>query len=163
MGLGWLSGNRLMLVNHLGRVSGNPRRVIVEIVNHDPIDDGHLAVSGFGPTAAWYQNVLRTPNVTIQVGRRTIAATAAPVSADEGAELMARYAVRHPRGAVKQLCQIIGVRSRRLRDRFQSRRTYDNLPLRVRCSTEPTPAPSTGAAAPRGVAHWLWTVSLAGG
>jgi deazaflavin-dependent oxidoreductase (nitroreductase family) len=98
MGLGWLSGNRLMLVNHLGRVSGNPRRVIVEIVNHDPIDDGHLAVSGFGPTAAWYQNVLRTPNVTIQVGRRTIAATAAPVSADEGAELMARYAVRHPRG-----------------------------------------------------------------
>jgi deazaflavin-dependent oxidoreductase (nitroreductase family) len=107
MGLGWLFGHRLMLVNHIGRVSGKRRQVVLEVVNHDAIDAGYVAVSGFGPTAAWYQNVLHTPDVTIQVGRRVIAVRAVPLSVEEGAGLMAHYARRHPTAA-KRLCRIMG-------------------------------------------------------
>lgn len=66
-----------------------------------------MAVSGFGPTAAWYRNVLHIPEVTIQVGRRKIAVRATPLSTEEGGELMAHYAQRHPRAA-KRLCRIMG-------------------------------------------------------
>jgi deazaflavin-dependent oxidoreductase (nitroreductase family) len=107
VGLGWLFGHRFMLVNHTGRVTGRQRRVVVEVVNHDATDGGYVAASGFGPGAAWYRNLLHTPEVTIQVGTRTIPVTATPLPPDEGAELMARYATRHPRAAT-QLCRVMG-------------------------------------------------------
>jgi deazaflavin-dependent oxidoreductase (nitroreductase family) len=107
IGLGWLFGHRLMLVNHVGRLSGKRRQVVLEVVNHDAVDAGYVAVAGFGPTAAWYQNVLHTPEVTIQVGRREIAVRATPLCTEEGGELMAHYAQRHPRAA-RRLCRIMG-------------------------------------------------------
>jgi deazaflavin-dependent oxidoreductase (nitroreductase family) len=104
--LGWgrLLGRRLMLLTHTGRVSGRPRRAVVEVVRHD--DHGYVAASGFGRRADWYRNVMATPHVTLQVGGRTIEATAAAVPTDEGAEIMAEYAPRHP--AAAQLCKIMG-------------------------------------------------------
>ncbi len=108
MHLGWLLGRRLMLLTHTGRISGKKRQAVIEVVEHDPGDRSYIAASGFGSRADWYQNVLATPYVTIQVGRHTMAATATPLDADDGAEIMARYARRHP-AAAKQLCRIMGV------------------------------------------------------
>ncbi|MEV0085192.1 hypothetical protein [Saccharopolyspora sp. NPDC050642] len=34
-GLGWLFGSRLVLVNHVGRVTGKPRQVVLEVVSRD--------------------------------------------------------------------------------------------------------------------------------
>jgi deazaflavin-dependent oxidoreductase (nitroreductase family) len=101
-GLGWLFGRHLMLVNHVGRVTGKRRRVVLEVVAHDANDGSYVVASGWGPAAAWYRNVLHTPDVTIQVGRRTIPVTGVPLPADEGAEIFARYASRH-RAAARQL------------------------------------------------------------
>src|SRR5690606_34219031 len=105
--LGWLLGGRFLLLTHTGRISGKQRQAVLEVVDHDSRDGSYVAPSGFGPRANWYQNVLATPHVTIQVGRRTMPVTAAPLSADDGAEIMARYARRHPTAA-KQLCRIMG-------------------------------------------------------
>ncbi len=38
LGLGWLFGKRILLLNHIGRVSGKQRQVILEVVEHDPTD-----------------------------------------------------------------------------------------------------------------------------
>lgn len=92
LGLGWLFGKRILLLNHIGRVSGKVRRVILEVVEHDPTDGSFVVASGWGPTAAWYRNIVHTPEVSIQVGRRTIPVTAVPLSAEEGAEIFAGYA-----------------------------------------------------------------------
>ncbi|ASU85849.1 nitroreductase family deazaflavin-dependent oxidoreductase [Nocardiopsis gilva YIM 90087] len=106
--LGWMFGTRVMLLTHTGRVSGRERRVVIEIVNHDDLRSGHIiCCSGFGEKADWYKNVLRTPEVTVQVGTRAMRATATPLSADEGAEAMARYAERHPRAA-RKLARVMG-------------------------------------------------------
>lgn len=106
-GLGWLFGNRLVLVKHVGRVTGKPRQVVLEVVSRDA-DGSYVVASGWGPTAAWYRNLLHTPDVTIQVGRRTIPVTAVPLPADEGAEIMARYGSQHRVAAKVLLPRLMG-------------------------------------------------------
>ncbi|GAB2495301.1 nitroreductase family deazaflavin-dependent oxidoreductase [Nocardiopsis aegyptia] len=97
--LGWLFGGRLLLLNHTGRVSGKRRQVVIEVVEHDRSDGSYVVCSGFGPKAAWYQNLLATPETSIRVGTRTIPVTAHPLDTDTGGDVMARYAPRHPRAA----------------------------------------------------------------
>jgi deazaflavin-dependent oxidoreductase (nitroreductase family) len=104
-GLGPLLGHRVMLLTHTGRVSGLPRRAVIEVVGKD--GDGYVAASGFGPRADWYRNVMANPDVTLQIGGKRVQATAAPIPAAEGGEIMARYAPRHPTAA-RKLCRLMG-------------------------------------------------------
>lgn len=108
LGLGWLFGRRLLLLNHIGRVSGKPRQVVLEVVAHNPADGSYVVASGWGPTAAWYRNILHTPNVTIQVGTRTMPMKAVPLSRDEGAGIFADYASRHRMAAKYLLPRLMG-------------------------------------------------------
>ncbi|PRX43473.1 deazaflavin-dependent oxidoreductase (nitroreductase family) [Prauserella shujinwangii] len=105
LGLGRIFGTRMMLLHHTGRVSGLPRRTVVEVVERDP--GGYVAASGFGPRADWYRNVRANPDVTLQVGGRTVRATARPLPEAEGGEVMARYGRRHPRAA-RRLSGLMG-------------------------------------------------------
>ncbi|MFE0099896.1 nitroreductase family deazaflavin-dependent oxidoreductase [Streptomyces sp. NPDC059009] len=107
LGLGPLFGNRLLLLVHTGRRSGAPRRVVIEVVAHDPEHRTWTVASGFGPRAQWYQNLRHTPRATIQTGRRYRAVTAHFLSPEEGGEVMAAYAPRHPRAA-RVLCGYMG-------------------------------------------------------
>jgi deazaflavin-dependent oxidoreductase (nitroreductase family) len=66
----------VMLLTTKGRRSGMPRTTGVSFM---PLDDRYIVFSGWGVRSDWYRNVLADPNVTIKVGRRTIAATAVPV------------------------------------------------------------------------------------
>ncbi len=88
-----------MLLVHTGRVSGEPRQVVLEVVERDRTTGAVSVASGFGPQADWYRNVLANPEVTFQVGRHGYDGVARPLSSDEGARLMARYAPQHPRAA----------------------------------------------------------------
>ncbi|WP_328769816.1 nitroreductase family deazaflavin-dependent oxidoreductase [Streptomyces sp. NBC_00286] len=108
VGLGPLFGKRLLLLHHVGRFSGLDRRVILEVVSHDPADASWTVASGFGPKADWYQNLRRQPKTLIQSGNRLHAVAAHFLSRDEGAEIMAGYARRHPRTA-RRLCAFMGL------------------------------------------------------
>ncbi|WP_304451127.1 nitroreductase family deazaflavin-dependent oxidoreductase [Nocardiopsis sp. YSL2] len=107
MRLGWLFGGRFLLLNHTGRVSGKRRQVVIEAVEHDRSDGSYVVCSGFGRKAAWYQNLLATPETSIRVGVRTIPVTAHPLGTEEGGDFMARYAPRHPRAA-RNLVRFMG-------------------------------------------------------
>ncbi|SHU06588.1 nitroreductase family deazaflavin-dependent oxidoreductase [Mycolicibacterium phocaicum] len=106
--LGWAFGERILLLHHLGRVSGKPRQAVLEVAEHDRTNDTFVVASGWGAGAAWYQNVLHTPDVTIDVGRRTIPVTAIALNADEGADVFARYAMRHRFMAKLALPRVMG-------------------------------------------------------
>ncbi|MFD0539881.1 nitroreductase family deazaflavin-dependent oxidoreductase [Actinomadura luteofluorescens] len=84
---------------------GLPRQVVIEVVQKD--ERGYVAASGFGPRADWYRNVMASPDVTLQIGGRRVQATASPIPTEEGGEIMARYAPRHP-AAARQLCKLMG-------------------------------------------------------
>ena len=118
LGLGWLFGKRILLLNHIGRVSGKQRQVILEVVEHDPTDESFVVACGWGPTAAWYRNILHTPQVSIQVGRHTIPVTALPLTEEDGAEIFARYAVQHRAAATYLLPRLMGLLSRRIGGRL---------------------------------------------
>ncbi|MBB5084557.1 nitroreductase family deazaflavin-dependent oxidoreductase [Nonomuraea endophytica] len=104
-GLGRLVPHRMMLLTHTGRNSGQPRQAVIEIVARDR--GSVVAASGFGTGADWYRNVLKTPEVTIQIGGHPRPAVAVPLSAAEGADVMATYAARHP-AAARRLCDLMG-------------------------------------------------------
>ncbi|WP_123524997.1 nitroreductase family deazaflavin-dependent oxidoreductase [Streptomyces sp. 840.1] len=108
-GLGPLFRGRLLLLVHTGRTSGQPRRTVVEVVESATVDGRRswTVASGFGPGADWYRNLQRTPQATVQIGRRFHAVTADELLAAEGGELMERYAPRHPRTA-RRLCAYMG-------------------------------------------------------
>ncbi len=107
MGLGGVFGKRLLLLHHIGRVSGLERRVVLEVVAHDPRDDSWTIASGFGPGADWYRNLKQSPKTLIQTGNRLHAVTAHFLTAEEGGAVMARYAPAHPRAA-RRLCAFMG-------------------------------------------------------
>lgn len=108
-GLGPLFGKRLLLLHHTGRVTGLRRSVVLEVIAYER-QDGTLSwtvASGFGPAAAWYQNLRRDPRTTIRCGNRRYTVTARFLPPEDGAALMARYAPRHPRLA-RRLCAFMG-------------------------------------------------------
>ncbi|MCB8951507.1 MAG: nitroreductase family deazaflavin-dependent oxidoreductase [Ardenticatenales bacterium] len=105
--LGWLLGGRFLLLNHVGRKSGRPRQAVVEVAGYDKATDIYLVAAGFGPKSDWYRNVVKTPDVTIQVGRRRLAVTAVPLSPQESGQAMVDYAHRHP-GAARTLARVLG-------------------------------------------------------
>lgn len=106
--LGWVFGKRILLLHHLGRVSGKPRLAVLEVAEYDCTNDSFVVASGWGPSAAWYQNVMHTPDVTIDVARRTIPVTAMALDTDEGADVFARYAMRHRLMAKLALPRVMG-------------------------------------------------------
>lgn len=107
LGLGWLLGQRFLLLNHTGRKSGRVRQTVLEVAGHDEESDTYLVAAGFGPRSDWYRNLLKRPEVTIQVGRRRLPVVAELLSAAESGEEMVDYARRHPT-AVRALSRALG-------------------------------------------------------
>jgi len=106
--LGGLLGKRFLLMAHTGRKSGQPRQAVLEIDDYDAETNSYLTASGFGRKSDWYQNILKTPEVTIQVGNRKMAAVAEPLSPEASGEAMVKYAREHPKAA-KNLSKMIGL------------------------------------------------------
>ena len=108
LNLGWLLGKRFLLLNHIGRKSGQLRQTVVEVVAHDKASDTYYIVSGWGYKADWYQNLLATPAIVIQVGRRKLAMRAESVSPDVGAQVLLNYRREHP-FAARELSRLLGI------------------------------------------------------
>ncbi len=107
-GLGFLLGGRFMLLTHIGRKSGLPRQAVIEVVHHDPQRAVYYAASGFGRRSNWFRNIQKTPQVTIQVGRRKMRAQAEVLSTADGEAILREYARRHP-GALRSLSRLMGI------------------------------------------------------
>ena len=105
--LGWLLDGRFLLLNHVGRKSGLPRRAVIEVAKYDPETQTCFVASGFGKKSDWYRNLLKTPDATIQVGRKKMRVTAVTLTPDQSAAMMVDYARRNP-NAARNLCRIIG-------------------------------------------------------
>ena len=108
LGLGGLLGKRFLLLNHIGRKSGQPRQAVVEVVDFDSNNDIYYAVSGFGEKAHWFQNIMQRPNINIQVGSRKMSAHAKRLSLQDGEKIFANYARQHPT-ALRELSKIINI------------------------------------------------------
>ena len=95
--LGWLLGDRLLLLTHIGRKSGMPRQAVIEVVRHDRASDTYIIASGFGAQVDWFRNIQKNPNVVVQSGTRRLEAFAERLPPDVAAAELRSYAQRHPR------------------------------------------------------------------
>lgn len=105
--LGWLIGERMLLLKHIGRKSGSERQAVLEVVRHDTTEDAYYVCSGFGKLSHWYQNLEANPDVAIQVGNRKLAVHAELLAPSACGDEMVRYVETHPKLA-QNLIQIIG-------------------------------------------------------
>ncbi|MGB7448111.1 MAG: nitroreductase family deazaflavin-dependent oxidoreductase [Ornithinimicrobium sp.] len=96
-GLDRVFGSRLVMVEHRGRVSGQLRRVVLEVVDR-PDTRTIRVVSGFGRAAQWYRNIVAEPRVLITSGAvRGAPGHAMQLSPQQAQATFARYAAQHPR------------------------------------------------------------------
>jgi len=95
-GLGWMLGNRFLLLSYVGRRSGLDRETVIEMVAHDKESDTLYVASAWGTRADWFQSILANPHVKIQVGMRKITSHAQVVDPEDAAYWLSIYAKNHP-------------------------------------------------------------------
>ncbi len=96
MGLGFLFGHRLMMLEHVGRTSGEPRFVVLEVVTM-PGKNEVVIASAFGRGAQWFQNLVAQPQCYVSIGlRRRVPAVAAILEPGAAKEFLAEYQSEHP-------------------------------------------------------------------
>lgn len=97
--LGFLMGSRFLLLEHLGRKSGETRRTVLEVVLNQ--DDAVYVASGWGASAQWLKNIRANPNVRFQLGSKGYAGAAEELAKEQAREVMGRYAANHPKALDK--------------------------------------------------------------
>jgi deazaflavin-dependent oxidoreductase (nitroreductase family) len=94
-GFGWIFGERLVMIEHRGRVSHERRFVVVEVV-----DRGHNVIrvaSGFGTKSQWYRNLRANGVAYLSTGSvRRARAAVRLLDADESARRLREYAAEYP-------------------------------------------------------------------
>src|SRR5690625_2442833 len=116
-GLGWVLGPRLLMIEHLGRRSGKPRYVVVEVLERGP--GRFIVASGFGPGAQWYQNLRANYVAYLSTGLiRRARAHPRFLEEQESRGVLEEYGAAHPR-AYRILREAMG----RLQD------GYPHIPL----------------------------------
>ena len=94
--LGWLLGNRFVLLTHTGRKSGLSRQTVLEVVRYDKASGACIVASGWGTKSDWFHNVTANPKIVIQIRNKRSAAVAERLSAEIAAQELLDYARRHP-------------------------------------------------------------------
>ncbi|WP_460725676.1 nitroreductase family deazaflavin-dependent oxidoreductase [Nocardia heshunensis] len=104
--LGFLFGGRMLLLEHLGRKSGEPRYAVLETVAR-PDARSVIIASGFGTGSQWYRNLIAHPACHVSIGFHYRApATARALTPDEAKPVLAEYKRAHP-AAYRELSGII--------------------------------------------------------
>jgi deazaflavin-dependent oxidoreductase (nitroreductase family) len=94
--MGWLLGDRFLMLTHIGRKSRRPHQTVLEVVRHDRATGAYVIPSGWGEQADWLRNIQKTPNVLVDAGGRRFEATATRLSVEEVEWELRDYARRHP-------------------------------------------------------------------
>jgi deazaflavin-dependent oxidoreductase (nitroreductase family) len=103
--LGWLLGNRFLLLNHTGRKSGCIHQTVIEVVKYDRLSDTFFVVSGWGPRSDWYQNIHKITDVSIWVGRRRLSVHVEDIPLPEAISIFEEYTRQYPL-AFKELTRL---------------------------------------------------------
>ena len=106
--LGFLLGERFLMLTHTGRQSGLARQTVLEVVRHDTLTDSYVIASGWGERSNWFRNILKNPRVSIAVGFRRILALAVRLSPEGAQHEFSDYARRHPRAFRLLASRILG-------------------------------------------------------
>ena len=106
IGLGWVFGERFLMLINIGRTSGLKRQVVLEVLYHNRASGEYYVLSGWGAKSDWFRNIMKNPEVVVNVGGKRFEAIAFQTTFEEARDLIARYAHQHP-GAFRILSRRI--------------------------------------------------------
>ncbi|HEY5317300.1 MAG TPA: nitroreductase family deazaflavin-dependent oxidoreductase [Solirubrobacteraceae bacterium] len=93
--LGWILGERFLLLTHVGRRSGRRYRTMLEVIGRDDARGELMVMAGLGRSAQWYRNLKASPASEVAVGRRRFVSTHRELEPHEAAAVLARYERRN--------------------------------------------------------------------
>lgn len=93
--VGWLLGERFLQLTVQGRKTGLPRKVVLEVIGHDPSTGGLVVASAWGERAQWFRNLQANPRAHVRVGSRQFAAEVSILGENAAAEALHEYAEGH--------------------------------------------------------------------
>jgi len=94
--LGWLLGERFLLLTHIGRRTGQPHQNVLEVIRHDRATGAFIVASGWEERADWFRNIQKTPEAVITVKNRRAEVSADHLSMKEAERELLNYGRRHP-------------------------------------------------------------------
>ena len=92
--LGWILGNRFLLLTHIGRRTSRRYQTVLEVINYRRSGPEFVVISGFGPTAQWVKNIEVGP-ACIEVGTRSFSASHRFLPENEAVEVIRGYERRN--------------------------------------------------------------------
>ena len=110
IGLGFLLPMQMLLTT-IGRKTGKPHRVVVDIVKHDKDKDIYFINAGWGLRSDWFRNLIANPNVQVQIARRKFSGRATVLPLKEGGDILVEFINQHP-NYVRLMMRIIGIEIR---------------------------------------------------
>jgi deazaflavin-dependent oxidoreductase (nitroreductase family) len=107
--LGWVLGQRFVLLTHTGRKSGLPRQTVLEVVRYEKATGTCVVASGWGEKSDWIHNISANPNIIFQVGNQRAEGIATRLSPEAGSQELFDYAHHYP-WALQELSRFMGYR-----------------------------------------------------
>jgi deazaflavin-dependent oxidoreductase (nitroreductase family) len=94
-GCGRLLGHRFLALTHRGRRTGRHYTTVLEVVRWRSELSEAVVVSGFGPHAQWYRNVLADGAEQVTIGRARFQPTVRVLDSEEATFVLADYERRN--------------------------------------------------------------------
>lgn len=106
--LGFLFGDRLVVIVHRGRTSGRRYETALEVAHHYAEQNEYVVTSGTGPGADWYRNVTARPAEELWVRNRRYRPSQRSLPTSEAVAVMQSYELAH-RDVAARLERMMGV------------------------------------------------------
>ena len=106
--LGFIMGERFLMIEHTGRRSGKQYRTVLEVAGRNRERNEWISASGTGPKADWFRNISAGGLNAVWIGTTRHQATPRFLDDPEAAEVMLGYEQDHPSAAAK-LIESMGV------------------------------------------------------
>jgi deazaflavin-dependent oxidoreductase (nitroreductase family) len=104
--LGWVFGQRFVLLTHVGRHSGKTRQTILAVLHYDAQTKEIMAISAWS-ASEWYKNILVCPALQVETGFTRYTPAQRFLTTEEIARLFEEY--RHERPIFSRMvCRIPG-------------------------------------------------------
>ena len=96
--VGWerLIGAQWMLITTIGRKTGKPREVMVDVMEYNKAADTYYIEAAYGAHTDWFRNLQSNPIFEAQVGRRKFKARAGALSNEGAGEMLVQFYRRKP-------------------------------------------------------------------
>jgi deazaflavin-dependent oxidoreductase (nitroreductase family) len=95
IGLGKSIGDRILILNTRGRITGMPRQTALGYA-YDPSTKSYLVMTGWSGRSDWYRNALAEPEVALWVGSMKMLARASKLTLEENVTEIKRMLTLDP-------------------------------------------------------------------